>query len=94
MRLFICARTRGVTPVSDKKTRLLEAERALHGLEIQVEQYRLHIDGLAAHPQEAERARAVLKKLNTQLASQRTYCGLLEKAAPDDSVLPRIRVIS
>jgi hypothetical protein len=64
----------------DANTRLRVAERALHHLELEIEQYRHHIDGLAAHPQEAERARAALEKLTTQLASQRMYCDLLAKA--------------
>jgi hypothetical protein len=61
----------------DVNKRLREAERALHHLELEIEQYRYHIDGLAAHPQEAERARAALEKLTTQLASQRMCCDLL-----------------
>lgn len=63
----------------DAKTRLLEARRELHHLELQVEQYSLHFDGLAAHPYEAERARAVLETMTTDLASQRTYCDLLAR---------------
>ena len=73
---------RGVTPVSDKKTRLLEAERALHGLEMQVEQYRVHIEELAQHPSEATKARAMLENITTELALQRKYYDLLQKAAP------------
>ena len=64
----------------DADTRLREAQRALHHLELQIEQYGLHIEGLAAHPHEARRARTVLKKMTADLASQRTYCDLLAKA--------------
>ena len=73
---------REVTPVSEKKTRLLEAERALHGLEILVEQYRLHIVELAQHPSEATKAHAMLEKIMTELARQRKYYDLLQKAVP------------
>jgi hypothetical protein len=61
----------------DTKTRLLEAELALHRLELQVEQYRLHLDGLVAQPHEIERARQALEKATKELAHQRTYCYLL-----------------
>jgi hypothetical protein len=64
----------------DAKRRLLEAELALHRLGLQVEQYSLHLGGLAAHPHEAERARAELKRITADLASQRAYCDLLAKA--------------
>ena len=73
---------RGVTPVSDKKTRLLEAERALHSLEIQVEQYRVHFEELAQHPSEATKAHAMLEKMTTELTLQRKYYDLLRKAVP------------
>ena len=84
MRLFHLRTHRGVTPVSDKKTRLLEAERALHGLEIQVQQYRLHIVDLAQHPSEVTKARVVLEKITAELALQRKYYDLLQKAVPAD----------
>jgi hypothetical protein len=64
----------------DTKTRLLDAQRVLHHLELQVEQYTLHLEGLAAHRHEAERARAMLERMKTELASQRTYCNLLARA--------------
>ena len=60
--------------------RLFEAESALRYLEHQVEQLTLHIEGLAAHPQEASRARLILEKLQRDLASQRTCCEWLAKA--------------
>jgi hypothetical protein len=49
--------------MSAKKIHPLEAERALHRLDIQIEQYRVHLEELAAHPQEAEKARAVLERM-------------------------------
>lgn len=66
--------------MSDKKTRLLEAERALHSLEIQVEQYRLHIEEPAQHASEATKARAVFEKITAELVLQRKYYDLLQKA--------------
>ena len=66
--------------MADTHTRLLEARRELHRLGLHAEQYRLHLAELGAHPAEAERARAVLEKLTTDLARQRSYCELLEKA--------------
>jgi hypothetical protein len=71
--------------MSDKKMRLFEAERALQSLEIQIEQYCLHIEQLAGQPYEAEKARAVLEKIMTELASQRTYCELLKNAVPAEA---------
>ena len=68
--------------MSDKKTRLLEAERSLHGLEIQIEQYRVHLEELAQHPSEATKAHAMLVKITTELALQRNYYDLLKKAVP------------
>ena len=73
---------REVTPVSDKTTRLLEAERAVHVLEIQVEQYRVHLKELVQHPSEAAKARAVLANITAELALQRKYYDLLKKAGP------------
>jgi hypothetical protein len=64
----------------DMSNRLFEAESALRYLEHQVEQLTLHIEGLAAHPQEASRARLILEKLQRDLASQRTCCEWLAKA--------------
>lgn len=66
----------------DAKRRLQEAQQALHSLELQIEQYRIHISELGAHPEEAERARAALTKLEADRATQRTYCALLAKADP------------
>ena len=68
----------------DKKTRLLEAERALHSLEIQIEQYRLHLKELAQHPREATKARAMLDSITTELALQRKYCSPLRNAVPPE----------
>jgi hypothetical protein len=76
----------------DMKTRLLEAQRALHHLELQVEQYSLHLEGLGAHPHEAERARAVLERMITDLASQRTYYELLAKADRNRATKNKSRV--
>ena len=66
--------------MSAKKIRVLEAERALHRLEIQIEQYRVHLEELGQHPQEAEKARAVLEKMTTEQAWQKKYCDLLANA--------------
>ena len=60
--------------MSAKKIRLREAGRALHSLEIQIEQYRLHLDELAGQPYEEEKARAMLNRMGALLESQRTYC--------------------
>jgi hypothetical protein len=68
--------------MSDKKTRLLEAERVLHSLEIQIEQYRLHLEELAEHPHEATKARAMLDSITTELALQQKYCNLPKNAVP------------
>ena len=57
-----------------------EAERALHSLEIQIEQYRVHLDELTGQPYEEEKARAVLEKMASKLAWQRKYCVLLQDA--------------
>jgi chaperonin cofactor prefoldin len=64
-------------PAVDIKMRHWEALRALQSLELQIEQYRLHIKELSAHPNEAARAQAELKKLLDGHAVQRTYCDLL-----------------
>jgi len=61
----------------DIKTRRWEAIRALESLELQIEQYRLHIKELSDHPTERVRAEAELKKLLDECAVQRTYCDLL-----------------
>ena len=61
----------------DIKIRHWEALRALQSLELQIEQYRLHIKELSAHPAEAARAEAELKRLLDGHAVQRTYCDLL-----------------
>ena len=72
--------------MSAKKIRLLEAGRALHSLEIQIEQYRLHLDELAGQPYEEEKARAMLNKMGALLESQRTYCNLLRQTASGEEV--------
>ena len=64
----------------ERKVRLLEAQNALHSLELQIEQYRIHISELTAQPGEAARARAVLERLLADLKSQHKYCGLLAEA--------------
>jgi len=61
----------------DLKTRRWEAIRALESLELQIEQYRVDIKELSAHPTERVRAEAELKKLLDECAVQRTYCDLL-----------------
>ena len=68
--------------MSDRTTRMLEAERALQSLEIQIEQYRLHLDELGQHPHEAASARAVLGNLIAERARQRKYCDLLAGTQP------------
>ena len=70
----------------DAKTRLQEAERALQDLEIDVEQYRIHLEELTAQPYEEEKARAVLAKFISRLRSQRTYCDLLRNAVQADAL--------
>jgi hypothetical protein len=72
--------SKGKTTMLDSNTRLLQAEHALHHLELEIEQYRIHLDELVQHPHEAERARAVLEKMLSDLAAQRRYCELLAKA--------------
>ena len=70
--------------MSDNERRLLEAERALHRLELQVEQHQVHVAELGAHPCEAQKAHAVLNLngLTTELERQRKYCEVLAKAVP------------
>ena len=66
--------------MSATKTRLVEAERALQSLEIQIEQYRFHLEELVGQPYEAAKARAVLEEMTTDRALQRKYCDLLANA--------------
>ena len=61
----------------DKRTCLLEAEEILHRLEMQVEQYQLHVAELAGQPYQADKARAVLDRMTTELNWQRKYCELV-----------------
>ena len=68
--------------MSDSERRLLEAERALYRLELQVEQYQVHVAELGAQPYEVEKAHAVLNGLTTELVRQRKYCELLARAVP------------
>ena len=68
--------------MSDNERRLLEAERALYRLELQVEQHHVHVAELGAHPCEAEKAHAVLNGLTIELERQRKYCEVLAKAVP------------
>jgi len=63
--------------VDINKMRQQEAIRVLESLELQIEQYRLHIKELSAHPSERTRAEVELKKLLGACAVQRTYCDLL-----------------
>jgi hypothetical protein len=63
----------------DAKQRLLDAQQALHHLELRIEQYRIHIAELADR-HEVERAQKVLDKLQADLETQRKYCDLLAKA--------------
>jgi hypothetical protein len=72
--------------MSDAKTRLLEAEHVLHRLEMRLEQYRFHLEGLSAHPHEAQKARADLDKMISQLGSQRRYCDLLRNAVQGEAL--------
>jgi hypothetical protein len=64
----------------DTKTRLVQARDAIHSLELQIEQYGIHINELGADAGEAARARAVLMKLMADLATQRKYYELLSQA--------------
>jgi hypothetical protein len=80
--LFFHGRTHWSTHMSDNERRLLEAERALYRLELQVEQHHVHVAELGAHPCEAEKAHAVLNGLTIELERQRKYCELLAKAVP------------
>lgn len=66
--------------MSDATVRLREAESVLHRLEIQVEQYRIHLEELTAQFHEAEKARAILRDMISKLRWQRTYCALLSNA--------------
>jgi hypothetical protein len=72
--------------MTDTKDRLLQARRELHRLELQIEQYHLHLSELAAHPHEADRARFTLERLITELGTQRKYCDLLEKSVESREV--------
>ena len=63
--------------MSDTTARLLEAERVLHSLEIQIEQYRIHLEELVGQPYETEKANAVLRNMATEVELQRKYCGVL-----------------
>ena len=71
----------------DTKMRLLEARHALHSLQLQIEQYGIHIGELGAHAEEAERARALLERLIADLAVQRKYCDLLAQAGQAETLL-------
>ena len=65
--------------MADTNDRLVQARRELHHLELQIEQYHLHLCELTAHPHEADRARVTLGRLVAELGTQRKYCDLLEK---------------
>jgi len=77
------------------KTCLLEAERALDRLELQIEQYQLHLAELSSQAHEADKARAVLNRMATELEWQQKYCELLRNAAAatEDFPLNGSRVI-
>jgi hypothetical protein len=65
----------------DSKTRLVEAERALQRLELQVEQYRIHVEELDGQSYAAEKARTVLDSMTVELELQRKYCEILANSA-------------
>lgn len=69
----------------DNETRLEAARQALHSLELRVEQLRFHLEGVAGHPDQSDRARALLDQMTTQLEWQRKYCDLLANAASSDA---------
>jgi hypothetical protein len=71
--------------MSDATARLKEAKRVFDRLELQVEQYRIHLEELTAQPYEAERAQTVLGDMVLKLRSQRTYCDLLRNAVQADA---------
>ena len=73
----------------DTETRLLEAERALHRLEMQIEQYQLHFAELIGQPYEADKARGVLNRMTIELEWQRRYCELLGNAVAADGHLAK-----
>jgi len=73
----------------DTKIRQLAAEGALHRLEMQIEQYQLHLAELTCQPYEAEKARAALKRMTTELEWQRRYCELLGNAVAADGHLAK-----
>jgi hypothetical protein len=66
--------------MTDTKTRLREAERVLDRLEMQIEQHRLHLAELSSQAHEADKARAVLNRMATELEWQQKYCELLRYA--------------
>jgi hypothetical protein len=53
----------------------------LHHLALTVEQHRVHLAEIGAHPREAERASGVLKELLAELGRQQRYCDLLDGAS-------------
>ena len=75
--------------MSHKNVRLLQAERALHLLDMQIEQYRIHLEELAGDPREAAKARALLEKVTREQAWQRKYCDLLANTKPADVLSAR-----
>ena len=79
----------------DATTRSLEAERALHRLEMQIEQYQVHLAELSSQAYEADKARTVLNRMATELEWQQKYCELLRNAADanEDVSLNGSRVI-
>jgi predicted nucleic acid-binding Zn-ribbon protein len=81
--------------VPDTKTRLLEAQRALDRLELQIEQYQLHLAELSSQAYEADKTRAVLTRMTMELEWQQKYYELLRNAAAanEDIVLNGSRAI-
>jgi uncharacterized protein YigA (DUF484 family) len=79
----------------ETKTRLLDAERAVDRLEMQIEQYQLHLAELSSQAHEADKARAVLNRMATELEWQQKYYDLLRNAAAanEDFSLNGSRVI-
>ena len=59
--------------MSDTTVRQQEAARVMQSLEIQIEQYCIHLEELVGQPYEVEKARAVLRKMETEVELQRKY---------------------
>jgi hypothetical protein len=46
--------------------------------------YRAHLEELAAHPREAEKAHPVLERIATERAFPKKYCDLLQDVHPPE----------